>query len=86
LPVATGRAIAEYLRHGRPQSRSRRLFLRHRAPVDAPVTTACVRCAVRLAYARCGLASISTDAHDRRDRAGLPTLPADSVGCRRLRS
>jgi len=30
------------------------------------------------------LASISTDAHDRRDRAGLPMLPHDRVGCLRL--
>lgn len=33
-----------------------------------------------------GLASISTDPYNRRDRAGLPTLPADSVGCLRPRS
>jgi site-specific recombinase XerD len=34
LPVDVGRAIAAYLRNGRPSCRSRRLFLRVEAPID----------------------------------------------------
>jgi site-specific recombinase XerD len=33
LPADVGRAIAAYLRHGRPQCASRRVFLRSKAPV-----------------------------------------------------
>jgi integrase/recombinase XerD len=35
LPSEVGRAIAAYLRHGRPQCASRRVFLRTKAPVRA---------------------------------------------------
>jgi len=63
LPVSTGQAIAEYLRDGRPRVTSRDLFLRHRAPFDAPITTACVRSAVRIAYKRCGLSLRYTGTH-----------------------
>lgn len=35
LPAEVGAAIAAYLRHGRPQSNSRRVFLRTKAPVRA---------------------------------------------------
>ena len=63
LPVLTGRAIVEYLRGARRQSTSRALFVRHRAPFDAPITPACVRCAVRIAFAHCGLADRYTGTH-----------------------
>lgn len=55
LPSITGRAIVDYLRHGRPLSSSRALFMRHRPPLDAPATPCIVRGAVRYAAARCGL-------------------------------
>ena len=55
LPHATGAAIAEYVQHERPQTRSRRLFVRHVAPVDVPVGADVVRRAVRAAYRRAGL-------------------------------
>jgi site-specific recombinase XerD len=55
LPVATGKAIVQYLRGARPQSANRALFVRHRAPFDAPIRAEFVRGAVRRAFARCGL-------------------------------
>jgi integrase len=55
LPVATGRAIAEYLRVERPPTANRQVFVRHVAPVDEPVSPNVVRNTVRLAYRRCGL-------------------------------
>lgn len=55
LPQATGSAIANYVRWERPQTVSRRLFVRHVAPVDEPVGPSVVRRAVQEAYRRCGL-------------------------------
>lgn len=55
LPDATGKAIAEYLHSERPATTSRRVFVRHVAPVDHPVGTDVVRNTVRAAYLRAGL-------------------------------
>lgn len=55
LPAATGAAIAEYIRSERPQTTSRRIFVRHVAPVELPVTANVVRRTVREAYRRAGL-------------------------------
>lgn len=55
LPEATGKAIAEYLHSERPATTSRRVFVRHVAPVDHPVGTDVVRNTVRAAYLRAGL-------------------------------
>ncbi|WOD18026.1 tyrosine-type recombinase/integrase [Paraburkholderia kirstenboschensis] len=63
LPVQTGRALFDYVRFGRPQTSSRALFVRHRAPFDRPVTPAVLCSAIRLAYARCGWPSSSMGAH-----------------------
>ena len=56
LPQETARAIAEYLRHERPRCDSRRVFVRHVAPVEKPVGPGVVRRAVWAAYRRCGIA------------------------------
>jgi len=55
LPQLTGAAIADYVRSERPQTTSHRVFVRHVAPVDEPVTADVVRRAVRQAYRRAGL-------------------------------
>lgn len=55
LPQATGAAIADYLRSERPRTASRRVFVRHVAPVDEPVAAGVVQRAVREAYRRAGL-------------------------------
>ena len=55
LPQATGRAIAQYLQDGRPQTTRREVFVRHRPPINAPVDPDIVRNAVRYAAKRCGL-------------------------------
>lgn len=55
LPQTTGHAIATYLRAERPATASRRVFVRHVAPVDEPIGPDAVRRAVREAYRRCGL-------------------------------
>ena len=55
LPQVTGAAIAEYIRCERPRVAGRRIFVRHVAPADVPVTPEVVRRAVREAYRRAGL-------------------------------
>jgi integrase/recombinase XerD len=54
LPPETGDAIAAYLRHERPQSTNRAIFVRHVAPYDLPIQKDVVRRAVFAAYKRCG--------------------------------
>ena len=56
LPVQTGEALARYLRDGRPQTDSRALFIRHRAPFGVPLGVAAIRNAMNRAFARCALA------------------------------
>ena len=53
LPNNVGRAIAAYLRNGRPRSSKRGLFLVHRAP-RSQATACTVRGALRKAYCRSG--------------------------------
>ena len=55
LPPSVGKAIAVYLRTGRPKSANRRLFLCHRLPVGQPITVGRVRGAVRRAMHRMGM-------------------------------
>jgi integrase len=55
LPRPTGLAIADYLRHGRPMTTRREVFVRHRPPVNAAANPDIVRNAIRSAAQRCGL-------------------------------
>lgn len=55
LPVATGRAIAAYLKFERPQTTNRAVFVRLDAPRDQPIGPDVVRKAIRQAYTRAGL-------------------------------
>jgi site-specific recombinase XerD len=63
LPPQTGRAIATYLKYGRPESVSRALFLRHVAPLCEPIGPGVVRIAVRRAYVKCGWGHRWTGTH-----------------------
>jgi integrase len=55
LPVATGKAIAVYLKHERPTTNNRAVFVRHVAPRDVPVGPDLVRKTIRQAFMRAGL-------------------------------
>jgi site-specific recombinase XerD len=76
LPVETGRAIVQYLRHGRPNGPIRALFVRHRAPVDAPVTTEIIRWAMRRAYTRTRLSAPWPGTHALRHSTACRLLQA----------
>jgi len=54
LPTATGTAIADYLRHERPKTNNRAIFVRHVAPYDLPIKAGVAKRAVTAAFARCG--------------------------------
>lgn len=63
LPESTGAAVAQYLRQGRPQTLNRRLFVRHRAPLDKPLSVAAIRNSMNRAFARCGLSDQFCNTH-----------------------
>lgn len=54
LPTVTGIAIADYLRHERPKTNNRAIFVRHVAPYDLPIKAGVAKRAVTAAFARCG--------------------------------
>jgi integrase len=55
LPTVTGQALEAYIRHERPQTRNRALFVRHLAPLDQPIGVDAIRRVVRDAYRRVGI-------------------------------
>jgi integrase/recombinase XerD len=71
LPTDVGKAIAEYLKHGRPRSTSRRVFLRAKAPIRGFLSQSAVGSIVRHALQRAGVQSPTTGAHQ--FRHGLAT-------------
>lgn len=92
LPDAAAKAIVSYLKHGRPPTPSRTLFVHHLAPVGQPLTAYSVRVLVRRAFARCNIPASgsyilrhtwATWAHRR--GAGLKLI-ADVLGHRSLQS
>ena len=73
LPLSTevGKAIAAYLRHGRPRSTSRRVFLRAKAPIRGFRGASGVGSIVRHCLKRAGIDAPTTGAHQ--FRHGLAT-------------
>jgi site-specific recombinase XerD len=71
LPADVGEAIVAYLRHGRPPSSSRRVFLRARAPLRGFLGQSAVGTIVRHALLRAGIDAPTTGAHQ--FRHGLAT-------------
>lgn len=71
LPADVGTAIASYLRHGRPQSSNRRVFLRARAPLRGFLSQSAIASLVRHALLRAGINAPTKGAHQ--FRHGLAT-------------
>jgi integrase/recombinase XerD len=63
LPAEVGAAIAAYLRHGRPRSTSRRVFLRSKAPVRGFLSQCAIGSIIRHALQRTGIQAPTTGAH-----------------------
>jgi len=92
LPDSVARTIMNYLKRGRPPTRSRALFVGHLAPYEGPLTASYVRAVIRRAFARCGMKPMGTHvlrhtwatwAHRR--GSGLKLI-ADVLGHRSLES
>lgn len=62
LPAATGRALADYVRHERPPTTNPAVFVRHLAPRDLPISGDAIRRVIRDAYRRIGLTHSRTHA------------------------
>ena len=71
LPAEVGKAIAAYLRRGRPQSTSRRVFLRAKAPIRGFQGASGVGSIVRHRLQRAGINAPTAGAHQ--FRHGLAT-------------
>ena len=54
MPVDTGRALEAYLRHERPKTSDRAVFVRHLAPHDEPIGVDAIR-VCRDAFRRAGI-------------------------------
>lgn len=76
LPTNVGRAIATYLRHGRPVTSARHVFVRHFVPVGAPLTSAVVVQSVQRAFRRAKLEVPSRGAHTLRHTAATEMIRA----------
>lgn len=74
LTKICGSAIAEYLKHGRPTSSSRRIFVRHATPTHKDMVSETVRGAMRRAYERAGLPKQWTGTHILRHTAATRML------------
>lgn len=71
LPTEVGKAIVAYLRHGRPHSTSRRVFLRAKAPIRGFQGASGIGSIVRHSLQRAGINAPTTGAHQ--FRHGLAT-------------
>jgi site-specific recombinase XerD len=78
LPIPTHlvAALADYVRHGRPKTNTRAIFVHHRAPVGAALGVSGVRGAMRQAYARAGFDHRLTGTHVLRHTAATNLLRA----------
>jgi site-specific recombinase XerD len=63
LPADVGAALAGYLRHDRPPSSSRRVFVRHRAPLTGFSNSSTLSSIVRRALKHAGVESVHMGAH-----------------------
>lgn len=63
LPAEVGKAIAAYLRHGRPRSTSRRVFVRVHAPIRGFLGPSAIGSLVRHALLRAEVSAPTTGAH-----------------------
>lgn len=63
LPARLGKALACYLKNGRPKTDSRNIFVRYSVPKGKPVTNDIVNWAMGKAYERAGLAEQCSGTH-----------------------
>ena len=83
LPLAAdvGAALAAYLRHDRPRSATRSVFLRHRAPLVGFGNSSTISSLVRRALEHAGVESAHTGAHVLRHSLGVCRNETQASGC-----
>ena len=74
LPAEVGKAVVSYLRHGRPQSTSRRVFLRSRGPIRGFLGPEAIASLVGHTLTRAGIKSPSRGAHQFRHALAVQML------------
>ena len=74
LSAEVGEAIAAYLRHGRPRSTSRRVFLRIKAPIRGFLDQTAIGSIVRHTLARAGIKAPTKGAHQFRHALAIQML------------
>lgn len=74
LTESVGRAIALYLRKGRPSTDVRRIFVRHISPEGAPISSTAVSSAIRSAFRRVGIDAPHKGSHILRHTAATRML------------
>jgi site-specific recombinase XerD len=74
LSAEVGEAIAAYLRHGRPRSTSRRIFLRIKAPIRGFLDQTAIGSIVRHTLARTGIEAPTKGAHQFRHALAMQML------------
>lgn len=63
LPIRLGKALACYLKNGRPKTDSRNAFIRHSVPKGKPITIYTVRGSIYRAHKRAGFLAQFTGTH-----------------------
>lgn len=79
LPHDVGEAVAVYLEHGRPESSSRRVFVRSRAPFDGLKSHSDICQIVARAITRAGIKPVSKGAHQLRHALAIDMLRAGAT-------
>jgi len=54
LPMETGQALADYLQHERPTTSNPAIFVRHRAPIEQPISSSGIQKVIRQACSASG--------------------------------
>ena len=60
LPARTAKAIAQYLRHGRPKSARREVFVRHKTPLNKPLSSVMIDRRMRQVAVKQGIPWLGT--------------------------
>jgi len=63
VPMDVGRAVARYIRHGRPPTSDRHVFVTHLVPAGRELTRRAVSAAIRRAFGRAGINATSKGTH-----------------------
>lgn len=79
LPSDVGRAIVDYLRHGRPQTQSRRVFVQHITPIGIEIDASSVRAAIRRGFEDAQLQVRSKGTHVLRHTAATNMVRAGAT-------